>query len=291
MQANSTRRRLGSHAGGLAGRAMLLFLVLGGSLSAGQTANERAQTDQFAAAASYLRDIIAGMRPSLEDQAQLETHQVQPTPLLKYSDPARGYLAAGLWRLGKTGRPKGFVSAEYWAPNTDNPIDQPYVSFEFIAISDKPFELAGPRAELRWKADGSGIRPVVLPDAPTPAASPRQRLTQMRNIVRRLEVKQIYRGNPNSLRLMTQPVDRYEDRERGTIDGAAFLFAHGTNPEILVLLECDKQRWQLGVLRMSWAESFVVLDGREIVRFPEVLEHPTSGPYQTTGYALDTKAP
>ena len=291
MKANSTRRRRGSRAGGLAGRAMLLFLVLGGSLSAGQTANEPAQTDQFAAAAGYLRNIVEGMRARLEDRAASETHRVQPTPLLKYSDPARGYLAAGLWRLGKAGRPKGFVSAEYWAPNTDNPIDQPYISFEFIPLSDQPFELAGSRTELRWKADGSGIRPVVLPEAPAPATNPRQRLTQMRNIARRLEVKQIYRGNPNSLRLMTQPVDRYEDRERGIIDGAAFLFAHGTNPETLVLLECDQQRWQLGILRMSWAEAFVVLDGREIVRFPEVLEHPKSGPYQTTGYALDTKAP
>ena len=282
--ADIMRHGLSPHPKRLARAALLLFLVLGAAAQAGQI--EGKESDRFAAAASYLRSALEGMRVSLQSRANPDSHQLQPTPLLKYSDPARGYLAAGLWRLGKAGRPNGFVSAEYWAPNTDNPLDRPYVSFEFIPLSEEPFELAGDRDELKWKADGSGVRPIVLPDSPAPAASPRQRLAQMRNIVRRFEVKEIYRGNPNALRMMTQPVDRYEDRERGIVDGAAFLFAHGTNPEILVLLECDKQSWQICVLRMSWAESFVEMDGREIVRFPEIREHPTAGPYQTAGYAL-----
>ena len=271
--------------------AAALLVALAQSATSGQPGEERSDEDQFAAAASYLQAAVEGMQAVLEGGANAEAHQLRPTPLLKYSDPARGYLAAGLWRLGKAGRPKGFVSAEYWAPNTDNPSDQPFVSFEFIPLSDRPFELTGRRAELKWMWDGSGPRPIALPEAPAPAESPRQRLVQMRNIVRRLDVKEIYRENPIALRLMTQPVDRYEDRERGIVDGAAFLFAHGTNPEILVLLECTNQRWQLCILRMSWAESFVELDGREIVRFPEIREHPTAGPYQTAGYALDTKAP
>ena len=293
MRAESMRRGVVSRARRLSGAALLLFIVLGAGARAGQSGDE--EKDQFAAAASYLQVAVEGMHVRLEGGANPEAHRLQPTPLLKYSDPARGYLAAGLWRLGKAGRPKGFVSAEYWAPNTDNPSDQPFVSFEFIPLSDQPFELAGRRAELKWTWDGSGTRPIVLPEAPAPAASPRQRLVQMRNIVRRLDVKEIYRENPIALRLMTQPVDRYEDRERGIVDGAAFLFAHGTNPEILVLLECTNQRWQLCILRMSWAESFVELDGREIVRFPEIREHPTAGPYQTAGYGLpgqlDLKAP
>ena len=271
--------------------AALLGIVLACSSHAGHAQGERDETDQVAAAATYLQDLVDGLRVTLKDGTEPTAHQVQPAPLLKYSDPARGYLAAGVWRLGKAGRPKGFISAEYWAPNTDNPLDQPFVSCEFIPLAAEPFEVIGARDELKWKADGNGPRWTAVSKAPPPAANARQRLTQMRGIARRLAAKESYRGNPNALRLMTHPVDRYQDPERGITDGAAFLFAYGTNPEVLILLECDDRRWQLAVLRMSWAETLVELDGRELVRFPELKVHPTSGPYRTAGYPLPERSP
>jgi hypothetical protein len=64
------------------------------------------------------------------------------------------------------------------------------------------------------------------------------------------------------------------------------VFAYGTNPEMLVLLECDSASWRYAVLRMSWAESAVELDGRVVLQFPEVKAHPTSGVYQSASRSV-----
>ncbi len=93
-------------------------------------------------------------------------------------------------------------------------------------------------------------------------------------------------GNFSSLRLMPQPIDRYDDAKQSILDGAAFVFAYGTNPEVALLLECDKDNWRYVVARMSWAESVVKFDDKELARFPQLTAFPTSGAYQTSGHVV-----
>ena len=40
-------------------------------------------------------------------------------------------------------------------------------------------------------------------------------------------------------------------------------FANATNPEIGLMFECDAAQWSYGVVRLSAAESTVLLDDRE----------------------------
>lgn len=243
-----------------------------------------ANQGEVAAATEFLQGLVNEMRVDVPESQSADDWQVRRAPLFKYSDPARGYLAAGVWRIGAPGRPKGVVSLEYWPRMDDNSPGQPYLSYEFIVVAGRPFELISTKDQLTWRGSGPAVEFRDVPDGPAPAESPRQRLTQMRNILRRFAVKEVYRGDPNALRLLSQPIDRYEDPGEGILDGGAFIFAYGTNPEALILLESTQdQRWRYAVLRMSWAESVVELDGQEVQKFPEVKAHPASGPYQTGG--------
>jgi hypothetical protein len=66
-----------------------------------------------------------------------------------------------------------------------------------------------------------------------------------------------------------QPVHRYSDPKRELHDGAAFLLAHGTNPEIVLQIEAvgkslDVARWQYSLARLGSAELHVELDGKEV---------------------------
>lgn len=229
--------------------------------------------------ADQLRQIVSQLTVRDGEGRPAEALQPRAEPLLTYSDPARGYLAAGVWRLGTTGRPLGLFSAEYWA-GANGPQALPQVACELVAISVQPFQLAG--GGMHWQSAGHDSDWTVLTETPAPADSPRQRLTQMRAIMRRMTAREVYRGDFNALRLLSQPIDRYQENERAVTDGAVFLFAYGTNPEIAVVLECADEKWRCLPLRMTWAESIVELDGREIARFPEIKAHPTDGPYQTS---------
>ena len=73
----------------------------------------------------------------------------------------------------------------------------------------------------------------------------------MKAIAERYEVAAIERDQKTQLRLMVQPLYRYTDEKQGIIDGAVFSYAAGTNPEVLLLLECR------GVdANLSWYAAF-----------------------------------
>jgi hypothetical protein len=256
--------------------------------AAAKTDDARGRT---AAAAEHVWELVAAMQVRDGDGQAVESLKPPATPLLTYNDPARGYLAGGTWRLGEHGRPEGLVSVEYQLRADGRRNDVPTLCYEFLALGSRPFELVSPSDGLSWRGDGDAVEFVALPNGPAPAEMDRQRLTQMKGLVRRLTVKQRHREDTNVLRLMPQPVLRYEDKEAGILDGAAFLFAYGTNPELLLLLECDAAGWRFAAARMSWAETVVELDGRAVQQFEQIIAQPTSGSYQTAARVVRMAAP
>jgi hypothetical protein len=95
-----------------------------------------------------------------------------------------------------------------------------------------------------------------LPRSPRPAAKPVLRLAQMRAIAADFSVVDWFgpKKTREDLRLLPQPVYRYS--EKGEIlDGAAFVFALGTDPECCLLLEAypdgEGSRYRYAVAPMS----------------------------------------
>ncbi|HEY3966726.1 MAG TPA: hypothetical protein VGM05_19340, partial [Planctomycetaceae bacterium] len=80
----------------------------------------------------------------------------------------------------------------------------------------------------------------------------------MTEIARRLSATGVYKDGKEviELRLLDRPLRRFADREHGLIDGAFCAFAGGTNPEVLVMIECRQDgsgnsAWHYGFARMG----------------------------------------
>jgi hypothetical protein len=124
---------------------------------------------------------------------------------------------------------------------------------------------------LWWSPRRPGIQLKPLPGAPAPATKKVARLRQMKQLARRFSAHQFWDPNNqrSELRLLPQPIHRYEDPGAGLLDGAVFTFVHGTDTEIILLIEllrrkADSSAWQYGLARLGHAEFHASLDGREV---------------------------
>lgn len=108
-----------------------------------------------------------------------------------------------------------------------------------------------PKDEWKWHQ---------LAGAPAPATNPAQRLVQMRALaaeftVELVDTRNVTRGEEQTPRLLPKPLYRYDAERTKALDGGLYAFVLGTDPELLLLLECDtaaaKPEWQFGVGRMN----------------------------------------
>ena len=264
----------------------VVAVFAGSILAAAAGAQEQPADDAVAKrAADYLQTVVSGMRIKSEAGDE-KSMRPKAAPILRYSDPARVYPAAGVWRLGESGRPPLLVSVEYWL-RADT--DEPRIMFEFISFTDQKLELKADE-QTTWRGDGGAAAFAPLEGAPKPAAGERQRLLQMRDLARRFTASEKHMGEFDDLRLLPQPLDRYTDKERGVEDAAIFVFAFGTNPELVLLLENAAGGWRYSVMRMSWAELAIKFDDKEVARFEQLGSFPTRGAYQTAGHVTQALA-
>lgn len=111
----------------------------------------------------------------------------------------------------------------------------------------------------------------ALPGAPPPDGSAARRLIQMRSIAREFTSHSVdYQKERWELRLLSQPLYRYEKPEGDVIDGALFAFvtSAGTDPEVVLALEAHRAgnttAWYYRAIRFSDSDLFVQHKGKEI---------------------------
>jgi len=81
----------------------------------------------------------------------------------------------------------------------------------------------------------------VLPDAPPPADSAAQRQIQIKQLVRDFTAHVNVRGDRWELRLLPQPLYKYDGPDPDVLSGAVFTFVGFiTDPEIILLLEARR---------------------------------------------------
>jgi hypothetical protein len=130
-------------------------------------------------------------------------------------------------------------------------------SCELLSLADNAVVLEA-KPGWKWFPKTSGIDWKPVADAPAVGTTPVQRAAQMKEIARRFSATGIYQNGNEvvELRLMDRPLSRYSDPDHGLVDGALFAFAGGTNPEVLLLVECrqatgEKPGWYHGFARMG----------------------------------------
>jgi len=210
-----------------------------------------------------MREAINDLKFSSPDIKAEAALRMGKGPLLRYNDQTRNLLDATVWRVGKIGRPTAVVTLEIYG-KTDA---APALVYEFVSLSPGRFSMESPRGP-RWTPSGTDLKMAALTNAPRAADSKTARLAQMRQAARRFEVREEYRGDKVECRLLATPIDRYDGGERDRLDGAMFIFANGTNPEVGLLVECRDNEWSYGMFRLGGAALSADLDGKPCYAAP-----------------------
>jgi hypothetical protein len=205
-------------------------------------------------------------------------------PVLRYSNAEReiGSLdgATFVWVEGT--RPIGVAS--FSIRRQGNSIYR-----ECTSLSPTPLACTSGGPEV-WLPKRGGLLGQSLSDAPQPGETKTQRLTQLRALARRFTATCFNPRTDESteLRLLPQPLYRYDDDKTGILDGALFAFVVSNDPELLLVLEVAKTEggvvsWRYSLARMSSLRETVRLDGKEVWAVPNYYRDPSedrrSGPY------------
>ncbi len=127
--------------------------------------------------------------------------------------------------------------------------------------------------ENQWTPKSAGVELAPIEGAPRPANSPAQRLGQMRAMGREFSAAtRDAQDNRWELRLLSQPLYRYESTDPEIIDGALFAFvtSAGTDPEAILVIEARRSTtgaapaWYRGLARFTDLNLSVRYKGAEV---------------------------
>lgn len=128
-----------------------------------------------------------------------------------------------------------------------------------------------------WHPQAPGIEPKPIAGAPKPGRTPAQRLSQMRALTREFSAGTNDREMRHwELRLLPQPLYRYESTDPDVLDGAVFCYvtSAGTDPEVLLILEARKSpgaaepTWQYALARFTDLELTVKHKDKVLLKVP-----------------------
>ena len=205
-------------------------------------------------------------------------------PVLRWTNPAAGRVYGNTYVWLQNGRPAaaGCLFRNF----------HPYDSFngELVALSGTKLVATRddkvmwhPRDEWKWHP---------LPGAAAPAATPTQRLVQLKGLagefaVELLDTRNVPRGEDQTPRLLPRPLYRYDAGQARALDGALFAFVLGTDPELLLLIETDtaaaKPEWRFGVGRMNRDTIRLKRKGETVWEAASFREHKPEDPYYFFG--------
>jgi hypothetical protein len=167
--------------------------------------------------------------------------QFHETAALRFSNPVSGTNDGALYLWTNHGRPQAllkFYTSSHKA-----------YTHVWLSLSENNF-VAERDGKVVWSPNEPGIKMLEIQGAPEPAETATKRLRQMRTLS--AEFSATYtathlRERPFELRLLTQPLLRYETDDEYRADGALFAFVQSTAPVGLLLLESrqiqDGHRW------------------------------------------------
>lgn len=249
-------------------------------LGAGTSCAQDAAEDEGRALLQRAAEHMQVLQMHLADDADAVV-ELYDRPLLTYGDSARANKNGTLWAFGKSGRPIAVLELyQGLEPNA------PWVHAVTLTGQQR-IKMKTP-ARAPWSPEKTQIEPTPFAEAANPEAKEPLRLRQMKDLARRFTAHEFW--NPDNsrfeLRLLVQPVLRYRDPERKIHDGTVFVLAHGTNPEVILLIEAlggtlEESRWHYSLARLGSAELHVAVDGMEVWeqgRTPGVVGQPTD-PY------------
>ena len=219
-----------SHRSGL--RALfILAAILGGigPVTADPPQDEKSLAEEFRLfakreAAAYTIRLEGSDRPLT----------LQPEPVLKWSNPVVGtiYGDVFIWTDRGAAGGRGLDLQVLLAARPPG---------QRVPLAGAGSALAARNGSVVWTPSRPGLELKPIPDAPAPADSASARLRQMRALAQEFTGRQTTReGVDRDMRLLAQPIYRYENTKGDLIDGGLFVFVLGTDPEVFLLIEARR---------------------------------------------------
>jgi hypothetical protein len=229
---------------GMATGLGLLALVAGTS-ARDEPSKSDAPSNHWKDAASNYRISLEAGRPTLLT--------LRAEPALKWTNPLRRADDGAVFVWTDRGRPE--VAASFFRYRSDG---KPFEDHEFVSLSTSPLS-ATREGEPVWSVAAGNVQVAPIPDAPRPASTPNERLRQMRALAREFRANFNNPPDLSEIRLLTQPIYRFETESKRTdiLDGALFAFVHTTDPEVLLAIEArpptdgGPMAWHYSIARMS----------------------------------------
>jgi hypothetical protein len=228
------------------------LLLIAGGMVLGQQASPSKSNNETKQAGAESSKVLEDFKTDAEEYVirlasrPSEKLTLRSEPLMHWGNPARTGEdgAVFVWMLD--GRPE--VIGSIFTYRLPKAIRRKH-EYHSLAAGPLTAEFGGQRV---WapKAAGVAFRPV--PEAAEPAATARLRLSQMKSLAREFSARmEDVEGQKTDLRLIAQPLIRYEPKNKEILDGALFAFAVGTDPEVILLLEARAEKGQ-----MVWQYAF-----------------------------------
>jgi hypothetical protein len=197
------------------------------------------------------------------DSRPREKLAVEKDPVLRWSNPARTGEDGALFVWTLNGRPE--LIGTIFTYRLGDKINRKH-EFHSLALEPLAAEFRGAAV---WTPRAAGITFAPLPKAPAVAANARQRLTQMKAAAREFTGSMKENdGEQYQLRLLTQPLFRYEPKSKELLDGAIFAYSLGTDPEVLLLLEAraagEGHAWQFAFARFHYVDLTMTHGDRKV---------------------------
>lgn len=180
-----------------------------------------------------------------------EKLKFHPRPVQVYHRPTGGREMFGAFFVWtRKGRPE--VVGSLWSYKVN--AERRNLAHEFDSFAQSPLvetEIGG----VPWTPK-SIIRPQAIPDAPVPAASPRLRLAQIRQMAKQFTGYSDNGGKKETrLRLLPQPLYYAQSKGDKVTDCALFCFFADWDPDIILLIEArgtaDGPRWHFSAARFN----------------------------------------
>ena len=231
---------------------------MAGTSARDEPARAESEANHWKAAASTYRITL--------DSGRLTPLALRDDPALKWTNPQRRTDDGAVFVWTDRGRPE--VAASFYRYKSEG---RTLVDHEFVSLSASPLG-ARRDGEKVWDVAAGHVRPRPISDAPRPSATAAERLRQMRALAR--EFKATFNNPPDlsEIRLLTQPIYRFETEGKRTdvLDGALFAFVHTTDPEVLLVIEARPESeggpmaWHYSLARMSMVNLRVHHKDREV---------------------------
>jgi hypothetical protein len=221
-------------------------LVLVGQASPGESQSSDAASQRDRQLAKFAAD--AARFEVVLEAAQPMRLELRKEPVLNWDG------SAFVWT--RSGRPEVIGALWTWT-NPKTGLSE--YGHAFHSLSEHPIT-AKVDGQVIWTPRKAGLDFRPIEGAPAVAADSRRRLVQLRELAAEFSAV-FWKGGRAQLRMLTQPIIRYEPTEGSTRDGAIFAFTNtefGTDPDALLILEAREVsgnlRWAFAFARFHYAE-------------------------------------